>query len=353
METTQNISEKMNLLTQKLDQFQDNCTPQPTYQTKGSNINTYVTSGHNMEYKTLDNFIRKGIVTKGLNEANDGKMLLTPKVHEHIINIMSSLSPMRKLASLETISSNSLDVIIENDDLTIGWTNDIDSRSETEIPKLVRQTIHLHEMYAQPSTTQNLIDDSVVNVIKWLTDRITSAFAKTESKAFIYGDGVNQPKGILNYAPNEVEVLKCRNDNIKLEDIVRLINALEDKYLPNATFLLNRKIMHHIYTIQDGCGRFIFSRDNDNVETLMGIPIVCCDEMPINISGAQAVIALANFKQAYQIIQSKKPISIMQDPYTNKPYVKFYATKRIGGAIINQNAIKLLGGKFYGKTQDL
>ena len=295
----------------------------------------------------LEDFIRTGKVpdlhTKSFNSSNEdeGKFLVTPELFQHIISKITCVSPMRKLASTETISSNALDIIMQDGSFDVGWVDEIEERKNTDAPKLIQKRITVHELYAQPSTTRKLLDDSAIDLASWLTERLVDSFAKAENQSFIIGDGVKQPKGILT---NEEIQLTTSEDKgvISPEDLLNIINALDENYLPNATFLMNRTTLSQIQKLKDNTGRFIWqpSMSSAAPETLFGLPVVCCNDMPKAITGKLA-IAIADFKQAYKIVD-RAHISFMQDPYTHKPFIKFYAVKRVGGDVVDCNAIKLL-----------
>jgi HK97 family phage major capsid protein len=200
----------------------------------------------------------------------------------------------------------------------------------------------VHEIYAQPKATQKLLDDSFVNIEEWISSQLVQAFSRSENHAFINGDGVNKPKGILSYGPEIQRIESEEDDFVTFNDLLNLINSLDDDFQKNASFLMNRRTLATIQKIQDRDGRFIWqpSMSDKAPSTLLGVPVICCSDMPI-IEAGKSVVALADFKQAYKIVD-RHGISIMKDPYTEKPFTKFYATKRVGGDVVNYNAIKLL-----------
>lgn len=294
----------------------------------------------------LCNYIRKGEISdlelKSFSSNGDeGGYLLTPSLYGKIISGMKAKSPMRRLASVETISTNALDVVIEDGEFVSGWTLETGARAETDTPQLQQKRILVHELYAQPKATQRLLDDSAINIEQWLTERLQDSFVRAENKSFINGDGANQPFGILSN--KKIEYVESEEDeDISMDDILNLINALDENYLPGATFLMNRSTLSEIQKMQDTNGRFIWqpSISESVPDTLFGIPVVCCSEMP-NIAADASPIAIGDFKAAYKIVD-RSGISIMRDPYTEKPFVKFYSVKRVGGDVIDVNAIKLL-----------
>ncbi len=301
-----------------------------------------------IENKSFTNYLRKGDVsgleTKSFSSSEEeGGVLLIPALYNRIITGIAALSPMRRLASVETISTNALDVIIEDGKFDSGWVADGAARDETGTPKLKSKRINVHELYAQPKATQRLLDDSAINLESWLNEKLQDSFVRTENKSFFQGDGNNQPVGILHYSEDNIERVKVGEaGKLNPEDLLNLINSLDESYLANASLVMHRSTLCEIQKLQDENGRFIWQPaiSDAQPQTLFGLPVVCSGDMPIFKEGNLA-IALGDFKAAYKIVD-RSGIAMMRDPYTEKPFVKFYAVKRVGGDLINGNALKFL-----------
>jgi HK97 family phage major capsid protein len=170
---------------------------------------------------------------------------------------------------------------------------------------------------------------------------LAECFCEIENQAFINGDGNNKPNGML--VNNDIVAVKAQADQeISIEDILNLINELHQGYHANAAFLMHRTTLSYIQTLKDEAGRFIWqpSYTQKSPQTLFGINLYCCEQMPV-IGEGKKVIALGDFKRGYKIVD-RSQISIMRDCYTNKPFVKFYTTKRVGGDVVDSAAIKFL-----------
>jgi len=329
----QKSANKINLLEQNIEKLRNTVDAvdtvyAPEFETKSS----------------FGEFIRKGssrdLTVKSLNSSEEaGGVLLVPKLYQRIISEIAARSPMRQLASIETISTNALDIISEDGSFSGDWVSDTEERPETETPKLKRQRIFVHELYAQPKASQALLNDSAIQVESWLAERLRDCFVKAENEAFINGDGNKKPKGILSYA-EDMDVLEIER-NITASTLLDLISSLREEYLANATFLMNRTTLSAIQKLTDNDGRFIWqqSLSDSFKQTIFGIPVVVCANMPSIAENALA-IALGDFKVGYKIVDHSQ-ISVMRDPYTDKPFVKFYAVKRVGGDVVNPDAIKL------------
>ena len=271
-----------------------------------------------------------------------GEHTVSANRYEKIIRELKNSSPIRKLASTINISSNALDMLIQNGNFDSGWVTERQARAESETPRLTRKRILVHELYSQPKATQKLLDDNSVDFDSWLTEQLIESFSRAEHAAFINGDGNNKPTGILSYNDEIEQVDVSSQQRVSAEDLINLINSLDDRYHKNAAFLMNRRTLGEIQSLRDGEGRFIWqsSLSEKMADTIFGIPVYCTSDMP-TIGENSKFIALADFKSCYQIVD-RTGISLMKDPYTEKPFVKFYATKRVGGDVVDFNAIKLL-----------
>jgi len=302
----------------------------------------------NQEQKTaFVNYVRKGedsslIQKSTLNSSNSeaGGVLILQTLHDGIITEINARSPMRQLASIETISTNALDIISEDGKFNSGWIGEIETREETKAAKLKQQRIFVHELYAQPKASQALLDDASIRVENWLSERLRDSFVKMENDAFINGDGVKKPKGILSPDHDKIEKIKMGN-KITADSLLDFINSLKEEYLANATLLMNRITLSEVQKLKDNQGRFIWqtSLSDSFKQTIFGVPLVCVSDMK-PVGKDVAAIAIGDFKAGYKIVD-RSGINIMRDPYTEKPFVKFYAVKRVGGDVVNQEAIKI------------
>lgn len=266
------------------------------------------------------------------------------------------LSPIRALAKVTQTSHDKLDVVIDdNSNESSGWvTNSLINTQDTSC--LSKVSINLHQLYSKPRVVSSILEDEYSKVEEIIQDKITLQMAAAENKAFLYGDGINQPKGILKYNittkdykmdSNTIEgVVGGNNGSIDYLKLIELMNKLPTKYLYCAYWLMSRNVASQLKTIKDqSSGKFIWQNAMlQNVpDTLLGYPVVICEDMPSlnDNSKKYCPILFGNFYDGYQIAE-KPEIKILKDPYNAKPFVEFYATKRVGGDVIDFNAIKAL-----------
>lgn len=315
-------------------------------------------SNNNSEYKAaFCNYLRSGnegdlskLEQKSLSASieSDGGYLTRPEISDKITQVLEEISPMRNLASVEIISSSSLDVLEDYSGAFAGWTAETKPVTDTDTPKINKRNIPVFELYAQPSATQKLIDDSSVDIEKWLVDKIITSFSKLENQAFIKGDGSSSPRGILTYGDGKewgrIQQIKTGIEGgFDADSLFSLYFALKEHYCNNASFLMNRFSLHHVRTLKDkNTGRYLWtpSISEKNPNTLLGLPVYEAADMPVAEKNSLS-IAFGDFKSAYKIVD-RMGVRVLRDPYTFKPFVKFYTTKRVGGDVINFEALKLL-----------
>lgn len=296
--------------------------------------------------------VKDEVELKALSVGSDpnGGYLVQPEIGGIISTKLYESSPMRSLASVISIGTDSYEVIIDNDEAGSGWVGEASSRTTTNSPVLGKLMIPVHELYANPKATQKVLDDASIDMEAWLTGKVAAKFARDEATAFISGNGINKPRGIASYASGtditqeQIEQVNTGSASAFTWDgFMDLQNALKEDYQRNACFLFRRTSNAAIMKLKDGAGHSIFNMYFDkNVglqPTLMGSPAYFAADMPAVATNALAV-AYGDFKAGYQIVD-RMGLRILRDPYSDKPYVGFYTTKRVGGGVKNFEAIKL------------
>lgn len=293
--------------------------------------------------KGMDEYFRTGnsnaLELKSLssNDESAGVTIL-PELYKNISDNLEKRIAIRKLASIEHISTSALDVIIEEGDFNAGWAGENESRTATDNGNLKKLRIPVHELYAQPKATAKLLDDSEINIERWITDKLQDAFADIEHEAFIKGDGNNKPKGILTCS----EIERSSSKKLSCDDLLMLIYGLEEKYHHNSAFLMHPSTLAFIRSLKDKSDRYILNTDSTSefAGNIFGFPVYTSTAMP-KFEDKGDLVIFGNFEKSYKIID-RKDISIMRDPYTEKPFVKFYAVKRVGGDVVAPKALKIL-----------
>ncbi|WP_295044419.1 phage major capsid protein [uncultured Paracoccus sp.] len=294
------------------------------------------------------------IEEKGLTVTGDGGFLAAPQVAETVQNVLRSGASLRKLANVVTIESASYEVLVEKGETGAGWADE-ETAAETTPGGIERISIPLHELSAMPKASQRLLDDGAFDVEAWLAERIADKFARSEAAAFVIGDGLSKPKGILSYptALNatagegtigvvETGAVGGFNPAAPADALVDLIYALGAEYRVNASFVMNSKTAAAIRKMKDADGRFLWTDALAAGQTpqLLGYPVLISEDMPDIAADAMAV-AFGDFRAAYTIVE-RPDLRVLRDPFSAKPHVLFYATKRVGGGVTDFRAVKLL-----------
>jgi len=307
-------------------------------------------------------FFRKGAegglrdleIQAGLSTLSDpdGGFLVPEDYEQAIDRVALSVSAMRRLATVRTIGTDTYKKLVNQGGASAGWVGEKGARAETNTPTLTEIAINTKELYAMPATTQTLLDDSRVDIVGWLADEVSIQFSEQESEAFINGNGVEQPKGIAAYAMaanssyvwGKVGYITSGNASLvnDLDKLIDLQHALKPVYRNGAAWLMNDATLATIRKMKDGDGNYIWvpGLKDGAPDTLLGKPVEIDDNVD-DIGNGKYPIFFANFKRAYLIID-RQGVRVLRDPYTSKPYVLFYTTKRVGGGIVMYEAIKAL-----------
>ncbi|SET83396.1 phage major capsid protein [Oceanicella actignis] len=314
-------------------------------------LSAYLRTGEDDGLRGLE-IERKGLTT-AVNA--EGGYLVDPQTAERIQSVLTGAGSLRAVANVVQVEANSFDVLVDRGDVGSGWATETDPAAETGSAQIERISIPLHELSAMPKASQRLLDDAAFDIEGWLAGRIADKFARAESVAFISGDGVNKPRGILSYptAPNGTETwgqigYVTTNEvgdfsSVNPADaIVDLVYALGAQYRAKAVFVMNSKTAGAVRKMKDADGRFLWadSLAAGEPSRLMGYPVVICEDMPDATAGGYA-IAFGDFGAGYTIAE-RPDLRILRDPFSQKPHVLFYATKRVGGDVTDFSAIKLL-----------
>ena len=316
--------------------------------------------------KAFDAYLRsgdddglRGLVLEGkalsTAVAAEGGYLVDSVTSDRIRSRLKSTASLRSIAKVVQVEATSFDVLIDRTELGSGWASETGIATETATPMIERISIPLHELSAMPKASQRLLDDSAFDVEGWLAERIADRFARAEAASFVSGDGVNKPKGFLTHTKVDDAVWAWGNigyiatgvagdfsSTNPADAIVDLVYALDAAYRANATFVMNSKTAGAARKMKDADGRFLWSDGLAAGEParLMGYPVLIAEDMP-DIANNAFAVAFGDFSSAYTIAE-RPDMRVLRDPFSAKPHVLFYASKRVGGDVSDFAAVKLL-----------
>jgi HK97 family phage major capsid protein len=310
---------------------------------------SYIRSGESTGLKRLE--------AKALSTVTspDSGYLAPPEVEAEIGRRLAIVSPIRSIAGVRSVSSNVYRKPFATTGFEAGWVGETDARPETDTPTLVELEYPVMELYAMPAATQTLLDDAAVDIDQWIAAEVEMAFAEQESAAFVNGDANKKPKGFLNYTKAAESswawgsigyVLTGASGAFAASNasdvLVDAIYALKAGYRQNAHFVMNRKTQAAIRKLKDADGNYLWAppATAQARATIMNFPVVEAEDMP-DVAADSYSIAFGDFSRGYLIVD-RIGVRVLRDPYSQKPYVLFYTTKRVGGGVQDFDAIKLI-----------
>ena len=288
--------------------------------------------------------------------AADGGFAVPREIDAMIAAQLKTISPIRSVAQIVQTGTAGYRKLITNSTANSGWVSETGVRPETLTSKFNEIVPPMGELYANPSASQAMLDDAAFDLEAWLADEIATEFARAEGAAFINGSGTNQPKGFLQ-VPTALTTDATRAfgtlqhtvtgnasgfDTAPELKLIDLVHSLRAAHRQGAVFVMNTKTLATVRKFKAADGTFLWQPGifENAPARLLGYPVIEAEDMP-DVAANALPIAFGNFRNGY-IIAERKATSILRDPYTNKPYVNFYATKRIGGQVLDSDAIKLL-----------
>ncbi|WP_417484141.1 phage major capsid protein [Maricaulis salignorans] len=307
-------------------------------------------------------YMRRGDLA-GLAEAkslsagsnSDGGYVVPAETEARIDRLLIEASPIRAIASVRQTSAPVFRKPVSRGGAASGWVTETAARPETGAPSLDLLDFPCAELYAMPAATQQLLDDAMVDVDQWLAEEVRDVFAVQESAAFVSGDGSDKPKGFLSYtkaldgteAWGEIGYVPTGTDGAfdagdPADALIDLIYAPKTGYRAAGRFVMNRRTVSAVRRFKDADGNYLWqpSLSEGGSSTLLGYPVTEAEDMP-DIGSDSFSIAFGDFAKGYLVLD-RQGVEVLRDPYSAKPYVLFYTTKRVGGGVQDFAAIKLL-----------
>lgn len=318
-------------------------------------------SGSDAEIKGfVEGYLRRGRETevKSLNGTTpaDGGYAVPRQIDAMIAAELVEISPIRAIAQVVQTGTAGYRKLVSIGGTSSGWVSETAPRPETGTPRFAEIAPPTGDLYANPAASQAMLDDAAFDIETWLASEIAIEFARAEGSAFVSGTGVNQPEGFLTAATNTAEDGVRSFGQLQYvgsgsatglgsapdAKLIDLIHALKSGHRQGASFVMNSATLASVRKLKTADGAFLWQPGlvEGQPDRLLGYPVVEAEDMP-DIAAGQFPIAFGNFRHGY-LIAEQGATQVLRDPFTNKPFVHFYASKRVGGKVLDSNAIKLL-----------
>ena len=318
-----------------------------------SAVNSYLSTGRGeAELKSLEGkMMEEKQLSVGVQ--SEGGYLVTPEEGGIFQTRVFETSPMRQVASVQSISTDSLDIIYDDEEAAAEWISETGTRTESNTPGFAKGNIPTHEIYGYPKATQKILDDASINMEQWVLNKAADRIARKQNTAFIKGTGSGQPTGLLSqtaaedgaYSRTKVKYIDSGvNGGIgtNFDKFFDLEGELKAAYRPNASWMTNRAIVTDLRKVKDSQGNYLWQPSNiaGQPATFAGYPIINAEDMPAKATGSMSLV-FGDFREAYQIVD-RIGIRTIRDNVTAPGFVKFNTFVRVGGDVINAEAVKIL-----------
>jgi HK97 family phage major capsid protein len=281
---------------------------------------------------------------KALTFSNDptGGYLAPPEYVMEIITDIVEWSNIRSLARIRTTSRPSIQFPKKTSHASASWVKETGSRDETTNPKWGMEEIATHEMYAMAQVSKQDLEDSLFDLEAFLREEFAEQFGVTEGVAFISGNNVGKPEGLLTNG-DIGNVNSGAAASLTADGLINLYYELKEAYLANATWLMSRATLKEIRKMKDGIGNYLWApgiKSDASPATILDRPYTTAPDMPAATAGLVPIL-FGDFRRGYLIVD-RVVIEMMTDPYAAKKtgMVEFSARKRVGAAVILAEALK-------------
>ena len=308
----------------------------------------------------VDGYLRRGAVheIKSISGTvpSDGGYAVPRQIDAMIARELTDISPIRAIAQVVQTGTAGYRKLISTGGTASGWASEIGERDETDTPTFAEIAPPTGDLYANPAASQSMLDDAAFDLESWLVSEIAMEFARAEGAAFVNGSGTNQPRGFLkattstlgdgSRAFGSVQYIGTGSATGLGDDpdltLIDLVHTLKAGHRQGAAFVMNSATLAEVRKLKTVDGAFLWQPGlvEGQPDRLLGYPVVEAEDMP-DIAGGAYPIAFGNFRHGY-LIAERSATQVLRDPFSNKPFVHFYATKRIGGQVLDSAAIKLL-----------
>ncbi len=287
----------------------------------------------------------------------EGGLAVPLEIDQRIETTLRAISPIRAIADVVKVGTANYRKLVAAGGFGSGWVAESAARPETATPTFIEIAPPMGEIYANPAATQPMLDDAMFDVEGWLAREIATEFARAEGVAFVSGTGTGQPRGFLTYPVatagdatrpfGTVQVVPSGAagafaSSNPADRLIDLVHSLRTPYRQGAVWVMNSNTIAAVRKFKDTTGDYIWRQGlaPGEAPTLLGYPVIEVDAMP-DIAANSLSIGFGQFAQAY-VIAERGETAVLRDPYSNKPFVHFYATRRTGGALVNSEALKLM-----------
>ncbi len=308
----------------------------------------------------VDGYLRRGRESEVKSVSGavlaDGGYAVPREIDAMIAARLKKLSPIRAIAQVVQTGSAGYRKLITTSGTASGWVSETAGRPETASPAFAEIAPPSGELYANPAASQAMLDDAGFDLETWLANEIAAEFARAEGAAFVSGTGTNQPRGFLGASTSALADATRAFGTLQFlasgdaatfgtspeMKLIDLVHALKPGHRQGASFVMNSATLAQVRKFKAADGSFLWQPGltEGQPARLLGYPVVEAEDMP-DVAANAFPIAFGNFRNGY-LIAERSATSILRDPFTNKPFVHFYATKRVGGQVLDSDAIKLL-----------
>lgn len=277
------------------------------------------------------------ILEEAANRVN-GSYFLPEAATEKYAAALAKENLFRTMATFVRATTSGGRIITSDTPVDADWVCEGGTVPEAELAAN-RIALGEHKLACISVLDSDFVHDTGFNISDYLTRDFARIFGKAEEVAFLNGDGVGQPKGVLHATEGaDVGVTAASSTDIIFDEIHRLYFSLKPEYRSNAIWVMNDETALALRDLKDSAGNYHWRGAAD---TLLGKPVIISNHMPSAESGAKPVV-FGDFK--YYWIVERQPLSIraLHEKYSFADKVGYFGMETLDGCLIRAEAIQAL-----------
>tara|TARA_S200002703_G_scaffold154916_1_gene158437 strand:- start:11764 stop:12981 length:1218 start_codon:yes stop_codon:yes gene_type:complete len=299
----------------------------------------------------FDKWLRKGkdslepSEVKALTVSDDTSagFLAPPEYVRELIKTITEVTPFRAAARVRQTAQKSIQVPSRTATFSAQFVAETGTRTETTGYTTQLEEIPTHEIYALVDISEQELEDAVFNLEAEMQTEFATQFAKAEGDAFINGNGVGRPEGVLSNS-NVGTTNSGASAALTADGLIELVHDIKSDYIQNGRFMFNRTTLAAIRKLKDTAGQYVFQAGmmltGGVPNTILGFPYIEAPDMP-NVGAGNKPVVFGDFNRGYMVVD-RVNLSVLRDPFTQATSgnIRYIARRRVGGQVVLAEAIR-------------
>ena len=277
-----------------------------------------------------------------VGEDSEGGFTVPDEFERKLVEALEGNNIFRGMATVIRTSSGTRKIPIAEDTGEASWIDEGEEIPESDTT-FGQTMLSAYKLGTMIKISNELLNDSAFDLASYIARRFGVRMGNAEERAFITGDGVGKPLGLLDDAGAKVGVTAAKTTAISFDEVFQLYYALKAPYRKKAEFLCNEALVLQLMTIKDNNGNYIWKPGLDigKPDTLLNRPLKTSAFMP-EVAAGNKVIAFGDYSYYWIADRQNRTFRRLNELYARTDQVGFLTTQRVDGKLILQEAVQVL-----------